>query len=170
MFAGGVADGEALGLSEGLSSAVSANAGAVSERTDKAAEATNRDRRMIIFETGTVEKVQVLRPEFPSPFGGTASPSPPRRRTTAGDGDTESMKLSRPVSWFLLAFGVWSWVIWVTFAKNLWKDASGLAFDDAGDPTAYFWVHLTLAVVSFVLGTVVGVIGLRGVRALRQTP
>ncbi|MEV7673252.1 MULTISPECIES: SCO4848 family membrane protein [unclassified Streptomyces] len=75
------------------------------------------------------------------------------------------MKLSRRASWFLLAFGVWSWVIWVTFAKNLWKDGSGLAFDDAGDPTAYFWVHLALAVTSFVLGTAVGVIGLRGVRA-----
>ena len=73
------------------------------------------------------------------------------------------MKLSRPVSWFLLAFGVWSWVIWITFVKNLWKDASGLAFDDAGDPTAYFWVHLLLADRRpFVLGTVVGVIGLRG--------
>ncbi|MER7375468.1 SCO4848 family membrane protein [Streptomyces lanatus] len=78
------------------------------------------------------------------------------------------MKLSRPVSWFLLAFGVWSWVIWVTFVKNLIKDSSGLAFDD-GHPTAYFWVHLLLAVVSFVLGTVVGVIGLRSVRALRRT-
>ncbi|MFF8969570.1 SCO4848 family membrane protein [Streptomyces sp. NPDC014995] len=77
------------------------------------------------------------------------------------------MKLSRPVSWFLLAFGVWSWVIWVTFVRNLFKDSSGLAFED-GDPTAYFWVHLTLAVVSFVLGTVVGVIGLRGLRALRR--
>lgn len=79
------------------------------------------------------------------------------------------MKLSRPVSWFLLAFGVWSWVIWVTFIKNLVKDGSGLAFDDAGSPTAYFWVHLVLAVVSFVLGTIVGGIGLRGLRALRQT-
>ncbi|GAA3815606.1 hypothetical protein GCM10022403_056430 [Streptomyces coacervatus] len=83
-------------------------------------------------------------------------------------GDTEGMKLSRPVSWFLLAFGVWSWVIWVTFVKNLIKDGSGLAFDN-GHPTAYFWVHLTLAVVSFVLGTVIGGIGLRGLRALRQT-
>ncbi|MCX4586518.1 SCO4848 family membrane protein [Streptomyces sp. NBC_01481] len=81
------------------------------------------------------------------------------------------MKLSRPVSWFLLAFGVWSWFIWITFVKNLWKDGSGLAFDDAGDPTGYFWVHLVLAITSFVLGTVVGVIGLRGVRALRrETP
>ncbi|MFI8518354.1 SCO4848 family membrane protein [Streptomyces sp. NPDC085481] len=78
------------------------------------------------------------------------------------------MKLSRRVSWFLLAFGIWSWVIWVTFAKNLFKDASGLAYDDAGDPTAYLWVHLALAITSFILGTAVGVIGFRGVRAGRK--
>ncbi|OAR24447.1 hypothetical protein A8W25_18770 [Streptomyces sp. ERV7] len=77
------------------------------------------------------------------------------------------MKLSRRVSWFLLAFGAWSWVVWTTFVKNLWKDASGLAFDD-GRPTGYFWVHLTLAVVSFVLGTAIGVLGFRGVRASRR--
>ncbi|MEU9120215.1 hypothetical protein AB0C96_10185 [Streptomyces sp. NPDC048506] len=82
----------------------------------------------------------------------------PRTRTT----------LSRPVAWFLLAFGVWSWFIWITFVKNLWKDGSGLAFDDAGDPTAYFWVHLLLAVASFLLGTAIGVIGFRGVRGLRR--
>ncbi|MCY0952906.1 SCO4848 family membrane protein [Streptomyces sp. H27-S2] len=78
------------------------------------------------------------------------------------------MKLSRSSSWFLLAFGVWSWFIWVSFVRNLWKNGSGLAFDAAGDPTSYFWVHLTLAVASFLLGTAVGVIGLRGVRALRR--
>jgi ammonia channel protein AmtB len=78
------------------------------------------------------------------------------------------MKLSRRASWFLLVFGVWSWFIWITFAKNLWQDGSGLAFDDAGDPTGYFWVHLTLAFVSFVLGTVIGLLGFRGVRALRR--
>ncbi|MEV6674908.1 hypothetical protein [Streptomyces sp. NPDC051162] len=77
--------------------------------------------------------------------------------------------LSRRVSWFLLAFGAWSWVIWITFAKNLWKDGSGLAFDDSGDPTTYFWVHLLLAITSFLLGTAVGIVGLRGVRALRRT-
>ncbi|MFI9721560.1 SCO4848 family membrane protein [Streptomyces sp. NPDC052396] len=77
------------------------------------------------------------------------------------------MKLSPRVSWFLAAFGAWSWVVWVTFVKNLWKDASGLAFDD-GHPTAYFWVHLTLAVVSFALGTIIGVIGVRGIRASRR--
>ncbi|MFC0601178.1 SCO4848 family membrane protein [Streptomyces palmae] len=81
---------------------------------------------------------------------------------------TPVTRLSRPVAWFLLAFGVWSWFIWITFVKNLAKDASGLAFDD-GDPTAYFWVHLLLAITSFLLGTAIGVIGLRGVRALRRS-
>ncbi|WP_237285475.1 SCO4848 family membrane protein [Streptomyces niveus] len=78
------------------------------------------------------------------------------------------MKLSRPVSWFLLSFGVWSWFIWITFVKNLWQDGSGLAFDDAGDPTGYFWVHLLLAITSFLLGTGVGAVGFRGVRARRH--
>lgn len=82
----------------------------------------------------------------------------------------DTMKLSRPLSWFLLAFGAWSWCVWITFVKNLVKDGSGLAFD-AGHPTAYFWIHLTLAVVSFLLGTVIGVVGFRGLRALRrETP
>lgn len=94
--------------------------------------------------------------------------SPPRRSGPGDSGDTELMKLSRPVSWFLLAFGVWSWFIWITFVKNLWKDGSGLAFDEAGDPTTYFWVHLLLAITSFLLGTGVGVVGFRGVRYLRR--
>jgi len=78
------------------------------------------------------------------------------------------MKLSRGVSLFLLAFGVWSVIIWTTFVKNLFEDVSGLAFDAAGDPTGYFWVHLGLAVVSFGLGVAVGAIGLRGFLADRR--
>jgi hypothetical protein len=77
------------------------------------------------------------------------------------------MKLTRPVSLFLAAFGVWSWVIWATFVNNLFKDASGLAFDH-GKPTAYLWVHLALAVVSFILGTIIGIIGVRGLLAARH--
>ncbi|EFG08838.1 integral membrane protein [Streptomyces clavuligerus] len=103
-----------------------------------------------------------------SPSGRSVRVTPPGRKAATADRDTGRMKLSRPVSWFLLAFGVWSWFIWVTFVKNLWEDGSGLAFDDAGDPTAYFWVHLLLAVTSLILGTAVGAIGLRGVRALRR--
>ncbi|MCZ4099596.1 SCO4848 family membrane protein [Streptomyces sp. H39-C1] len=77
------------------------------------------------------------------------------------------MKLNRPVSWFLVAFGVWSWIVWTTFVKNLWKDVSGLAFDN-GSPTAYFWVHLTLAITSFLLGTAIGALGLRSLRILKR--
>jgi hypothetical protein len=114
---------------------------------------------MVFFRADTVENVQ---------GAPGAADTTPRTSPSTGGGDTERMKLSRSASWFLLAFGVWSWFIWITFVKNLWNDGSGLAFDDAGDPTAYFWVHLLLAITSFVLGTVVGVIGLRGVRASRR--
>lgn len=69
------------------------------------------------------------------------------------------------MSLFLLAFGVWSWIIWITFVRNLW--ASDEAFTADGSPTAFFVVHLVLAVVSFVLGTIIGVIGWRGWRARR---
>jgi hypothetical protein len=73
------------------------------------------------------------------------------------------MRMSRRTSLFLSAFGVWSWVIWVTFAKNLWQSDRAWAAD--GSPTAYFIVHAVLTVVSFVLGTIIGVIGLRGLQA-----
>jgi hypothetical protein len=81
------------------------------------------------------------------------------------------MKLSRPASWFLTAFGAWSWIVWTTFVKNLWKDTSGLAFHhgDHSRPTAYFWIHLTLAIASTIFGTLIGVLGFRGLRALRRT-
>ncbi|MBO3732112.1 SCO4848 family membrane protein [Glycomyces niveus] len=78
------------------------------------------------------------------------------------------MKLSRPISLFLLAFGVWSVFVWITFVKNLFEDVSGLAFDAAGEPTGFFWVHSALAVVSFGLGVAIGVIGLRGFLADRR--
>jgi hypothetical protein len=157
-----VTDGEPLGEDAPLGEGWAAGAGAVaSERDNRVAEVTSRERLTVFWVVGTAEKVQGRdRQVLP--------PCTPGRRSRTTKGDTEPMKLSRPLSWFLLAFGVWSWGIWTTFVRNLWKDASGLAFDDAGDPTAYFWVHLTLAVVSFALGTVIGVIGWRGLRALRR--
>ncbi|GGW89900.1 hypothetical protein GCM10010383_19180 [Streptomyces lomondensis] len=161
--AGGVAEGLVDGLPEGLGDGLGAAtaAGAARARDDRTAEVTSRDRLAVFLGAGTVGNVHAVRREVPPP-------SPPRERNRTGSGDTGLMKLSRPVSWFLLAFGVWSWVIWITFVKNLVMDSSGLAFDD-GHPTAYFWVHLLLAVVSFVLGTAIGAIGLRGLRALRRT-
>ncbi|MFE0025387.1 SCO4848 family membrane protein [Amycolatopsis sp. NPDC059021] len=73
------------------------------------------------------------------------------------------MRISRGTSVFLLAFGVWSWIIWITFAKNLWESDRAWAAD--GSPTGYFIVHAVLTVVSFLLGTAIGVLGWRGVRA-----
>jgi hypothetical protein len=154
------ADGERGADGGGIGTASAA--GAVSVRAARVAEVTSRERLTVCFMgAGTTQNVPGRRGEVPLP-------SPPRSRNRTPGGDTERMTLSRRLSWFLLAFGVWSWIIWVTFVKNLVKDSSGLAFEN-GDPTAYFWVHLTLAVVSFVLGTVVGAIGLRGLRALGRT-
>lgn len=76
------------------------------------------------------------------------------------------MRMSKPVSLFLLAFGVWSWIIWVTFARNLWQ--SDNARDATGALTSFFWVHVALTVVSIILGTIIGVIGWRGLRALTR--
>ncbi|TVT18875.1 hypothetical protein ORV05_29525 [Amycolatopsis cynarae] len=73
--------------------------------------------------------------------------------------------MSRRVAWFLLAFGVWSWIIWITFAKNLWASSQSWAPD--GSATSFFVVHLILTIVSFILGTVIGVIGWRGLRRSR---
>ncbi|SOD71958.1 hypothetical protein SAMN05892883_1418 [Jatrophihabitans sp. GAS493] len=71
------------------------------------------------------------------------------------------MQLTRRVSWLLLAFGVWSWIIWPTFLKNIWKDPR--SWNDG--MTAFFTVHLLLTVASLAFGTAIGILGLRGVRA-----
>lgn len=76
------------------------------------------------------------------------------------------MRLSRAISWFLLAFGVWSWVIWPVFLRNIAADPRSF---HAGAPTAFFLVHLVLTVVSLAFGTAIGVIGLRGVLANRRS-
>jgi hypothetical protein len=74
--------------------------------------------------------------------------------------------MSRRVSLFLLAFGVWSWIVWITFVKNVWADPQSWAPD--GSATAFLVVHLVLTVVSLVLGTIIGVLGWRGFRATRR--
>lgn len=76
------------------------------------------------------------------------------------------MTLSRPVSWFLVAFAVWSWVIWPTFLKNVAADPR--SWQAGGGPTSFFTVHLVLTVVSLVLGSAIGVIGVRGLLAARK--
>jgi ABC-type Fe3+ transport system permease subunit len=72
--------------------------------------------------------------------------------------------MSKRVSWFLVAFGVWSWWIWPTFLRNVWKDDRSWRHG----PTGFFLVHLVLTVVSLALGTAIAWIGIRGVRAYRR--
>ena len=67
------------------------------------------------------------------------------------------MVISKRVAWFLVAFAVWSWVIWPIFLKNIWNDSRSWNHG----MTAFFAVHLVLTVVSLILGSVIGVLGIR---------
>jgi hypothetical protein len=71
------------------------------------------------------------------------------------------MRLSRPASVFLLAFGVWTWIIWPTFIRNIWKDPRSFQHG----ATAFLLVHAALAIVSTIAGTAIGWLGWRGLRA-----
>ena len=66
---------------------------------------------------------------------------------------------------FLVAVAVWSWVIWPTFLKNIAADDRSFA---DGSPQPFFLVHLVLVVVSLVIGTALGVLGVRGWRGSRR--
>lgn len=71
------------------------------------------------------------------------------------------MTISRRTALFLLAFAVWTWVLWPTFLKNIASDPRAW---DAGSPTAFLLVHVVLAVISLVLGTAIGVLGWKAFR------
>jgi hypothetical protein len=74
--------------------------------------------------------------------------------------------MSRRVSAFLIAVGVWTWLIWPRFGLAIWRDDR--AFSN-GSPTAFLWVHAVLIVASLAIGTAVGVLGIRAWRAARPT-
>ncbi|GAA4861536.1 SCO4848 family membrane protein [Saccharopolyspora cebuensis] len=76
------------------------------------------------------------------------------------------MTLTRRTSLFLLAFGVWTYLLWPNFIRNIW--GSDRSWVD-GAPTSYLIVHVVIAAVSLVLGTAIGVLGWRGFRASRRT-
>ena len=75
------------------------------------------------------------------------------------------MILSRRTSGFLLAVGLWTWLIWPNFLRNIWRDKR--SWNDG--PTSFFLVHLVLVVVSLVIGTGVGAVGWRGLRRGQPT-
>ncbi len=79
------------------------------------------------------------------------------------------MRLSRQASLFLLAFGGWTWIIWPTFVRNIWKDPRSFHHG----ATSFLLVHVALAIVSTIAGTAIGWLGWRGLRARplpRQAP
>ena len=72
------------------------------------------------------------------------------------------MVLSRRWSAFLIAVGVWTWLIWPRFGLAIWKDDRSFA---DGRPTSFLTVHAVLIAASLAIGTTVGVLGVRGWRA-----
>jgi hypothetical protein len=76
------------------------------------------------------------------------------------------MVLSRRWAVFLILVGVWTWLIWPRFGVAIWDDprawSTGVA--GRGTPTSFLWVHAALIAVSLVVGTAVGVLGVKAVR------
>lgn len=70
------------------------------------------------------------------------------------------MPLSRRSAVFLLLTGVFQWVVWPTFLRNIWADDR--SFD--GGPTAFLVVHAVLTAVQLLLATALIALGVRGLR------
>jgi hypothetical protein len=75
------------------------------------------------------------------------------------------MRLSRRASWLLIAFAIWSWIIWVTLIKNINADPRSW---HGNSPTGFLMIHVVLAVVSLVMGTAIGWLGLKGLKGHRD--
>jgi intracellular septation protein A len=74
--------------------------------------------------------------------------------------------LSRRWALLLIAAGVWNWVIWPRFAVAIWQDPRAW---HGSTPTSFLWVHAALIVASLVIGTVIGVLGVRAFSAARSS-
>ena len=74
------------------------------------------------------------------------------------------MLINRRWAAFLIAVGVWTWLIWPRFGLAIWNDDRAF---DAGTPTAFLWVHALLIGASLAIGTTVGVLGVTAWRRNR---
>ncbi len=81
------------------------------------------------------------------------------------------MVLSRGWALFLVAVGVWTWVIWPRFAVAIWQDPRSWTSGVVGEfpATGFLWIHALLIGASLAIGTTVGLLGVRGVRATRRS-
>ncbi|HEY3868417.1 MAG TPA: hypothetical protein VGM10_08700 [Actinocrinis sp.] len=73
------------------------------------------------------------------------------------------MLLSRRASWLLVSFSVWSWIIWVVLIKNIAADPR--SWGPGHSPTGFLGVHVVLAVISIAMGSAIGWLGWKGLRA-----
>jgi hypothetical protein len=72
------------------------------------------------------------------------------------------MRFERKHAYLLIGVAIWNFVIWATFAKNLYA-----AHADGEDrPTGYWVAHTVLIIVNVILG---GVLGRLGLRVLKQS-
>jgi len=80
------------------------------------------------------------------------------------------VRIPRGWAWFLVAAGVWNWVIWPRFALAIWDDPRAWATRVVGHgtPTSFLWVHAVLIIVSLAVGTAVGVLGIRALLQARR--
>jgi len=76
------------------------------------------------------------------------------------------MSPNRRTGWFLVAVAVWNFVIWLTFAKNLYQAHAG----GEDRPTGYWVAHTVLIVVDLALGVAFAVLGARMLAAARKSP
>lgn len=88
---------------------------------------------------------------------GTGAPA----GTGGARGILAGVVISRRWSAFLVAVGVWTWLIWPRFGAAIWADDRAFV---GGRPTAFLWVHAALIVASLAIGTTVGLLGVRAWR------
>lgn len=83
---------------------------------------------------------------------------------------SQFMVLSRGWALFLIGVGVWTWAIWPRFAVAIWNDPrSWSPAQPLPTPTSFLWVHALLIVSSLAIGTTIGILGIRALRAARKT-
>jgi hypothetical protein len=77
--------------------------------------------------------------------------------------------LTRGWSVFLVAVGVFNWVIWPRFAVAIWDDKRAWTGGvGSSSPTSFLLVHAVLIVAAVTTGSIVGVLGIRGLLAHRR--
>ncbi len=79
------------------------------------------------------------------------------------------MILTRKWSVFLVLAGVFNWLVWPRFALAIWQDQRAWTGEiGSSTATSFLWVHAVLISSALAVGTVVAVLGVRGLLASRQ--